>query len=69
MTWQTWTVLHPMHYEYDGEAEYWVCDECGKKVRIKPYTVLKRGDPAATHHGSHGGLTIGRVEIKTERAE
>lgn len=63
-----WTVLHEMRYETAecGEDEYWVCDECGKKVRVWPdYTVLERGDRTAVHYGSHGGLTITGLEVKT----
>mgnify|MGYP001588205788 CR=1 FL=1 len=64
-----WTVLHQMRYETDGTTEVWICDECGKRVRVTPdFAILEHGDAAAVHWGSHGGLTIRRVEIQTEPA-
>ena len=60
-----WKALHRMRYETDGEFEFFVCDECGKRVRVAPdLAIVERGDDTAVHAGSVGGIEITGVEIK-----
>jgi len=60
-------VLHRMHYVLDGKSACWVCDDCPKRVRVKPDLArLERGDRTALHIGSAGGLTITEVEIRSD---
>lgn len=60
----SWTVLHKMHYEIDGETATWACDDCPKRVQVWPeYRVLERGDQAAVHVGSSGGLQIVGIQV------
>ena len=55
---------HQMRYEYDSQTVSWVCDECGKHIRIYPdFAILERGDMKVLHRGSIGGLKIETVDI------
>jgi len=63
----TWQVLHQMHLEAANSnetGEIWVCEECGKRIRLWPdFAVLNPGDPQARHWGSVGGLRLGMSKV------
>ena len=65
-----WQVLHRMRLEAtDDKTEIWVCDECGKRIRLWPdFAILNPGDLQVRHWGSLGGLSLGPTEVAVKNA-
>ena len=66
-----WQILHQMRLEtaLDNETEIWVCDECGKRIRLWPdFAILNPGDLQVRHWGSLGGLSLGPTEVAVKNA-
>ncbi|MGH4012275.1 MAG: hypothetical protein ACRDTH_29625, partial [Pseudonocardiaceae bacterium] len=56
-----------------SDAEEWLCPECGRHfiVRWSPdfeQLVLTVGDARASHHGSKGTVSIGRMRVAASDA-
>jgi hypothetical protein len=55
----------------EGDRSEWFCPECGRHFVLTggDKRVIAHGDPAATHTGGTGGVTIGAVEVIEPRLE
>jgi len=67
---------HEMHLEatHPSGAEEWACPTCGRRFLMQwppeyKKVVLEKGDAAATHTGSKGGLSIGAATVIQHSAD
>ena len=63
-----WVEVHKMKWSFDGKVAKWTCEECGREVQIYPvFKVLVRGDRAAVHDGSIGGVQITGLKVEQKQ--